>query len=218
MALKIMTDRKSKGVLQHHSGGVVCSSENSGSIFKRGIAALAQDPEAEACFQRARAAWKAEDFSMAVLVGLCLGGERVSQNFAQALMWYRKAADLGHAEARHRLGFCYFHGAGVEQDRAQAVLWYRKAADQGHAEAQRDLGSCYACGWGVTQDYAHAVPWTRKAADQGHAGAQYYLGVCYESGRGVTRDNAQAVQWYRKAADQNFAMAQDRLGLPHIED
>ncbi len=198
MALQIMTDRKSKGILQRLSGGVLSSSEKSGSIFKRGIAALAQNTEAESSFQRARFAYKAE-------------------NFSEAALWCLNAADLGHAEAQSALGYCYEFGIGVTRDDAQAVHWYSKAAEQGDAEAQNALGDCYASGKGVTRDDAHivnpeakscfqralaaykaenfseAVLWCRKAADQGHALAQRNLGFCYELGIGVTQDDAQAV-------------------------
>ena len=57
----------------------------------------------------------------------------------QAVEWWRKAADQGHAEAQASLGELYYNGRGVEKDEKQAVEWWRKAADQGHAEAQYKL-------------------------------------------------------------------------------
>ena len=63
-------------------------------------------------------------------------GEGVPENNAEAVKWYRKAADQGHASAQCNLGLMYDNGEGVPENDAEAVKWYRKAADQGHAKAQ----------------------------------------------------------------------------------
>src|SRR5258708_34225129 len=67
-------------------------------------------------------------------------GQGVPQDYAEAVRWYRKAAEKGDAKAQYGLGFMYREGQGVPQDYAEAVRWYRKAADQGDAKAQRALG------------------------------------------------------------------------------
>ena len=133
---------------------------------------------------------------------------------AEAVKWYRKAAEQGHAKAQTSLGWMIEKGKGVNQDYNEALKWWRKAAEQGNLAAHRNLGVMYDRGRGVTQDYAEAVKWYRKAAAQGHAGAQNNLGVLYEHGRGVTQHYAEALKWYRKAAEQGHANAQkgvDRL-------
>jgi len=91
----------------------------------------------------------------------------VKQDYAEAVRWYRKAAEQGHALAQCNLGVMYDKGRGVKQDHAEAVRWYRKAAEKGHAHAQCNLGGMYASGQGVKQDHAEAVRWFRKAAEQG---------------------------------------------------
>ena len=76
--------------------------------------------------------------------GLCTTrGRGVPQDYTQAALWYRKAAEQGNAEAQYDLGALYVKGQGVPQDYAQAALWYRKAAEQGDAEAQWRLGGLY---------------------------------------------------------------------------
>lgn len=41
-------------------------------------------------------------------LGNCyLGGEGVSQDYNQAVYWYRKAAEQGYANAQNNLGHCY---------------------------------------------------------------------------------------------------------------
>ena len=61
------------------------------------------------------------------------------QDYAEAVRYYREAAEQGNAAAQNKLGFCYNHGNGVNQSYAEAVKWYRKAAKQGDAVAKGRL-------------------------------------------------------------------------------
>jgi hypothetical protein len=88
----------------------------------------------------------------------------VPQDYAQAVLWWRKASEQGNAEAQQYLGTMYHRGQGVPQDYAQAALWWRKAAEQGDAEAQEKLGLSCSEGQGVPQDYAEAYFWLDLAA------------------------------------------------------
>ncbi len=89
-------------------------------------------------------------------------------NFAEAVKWYRKAAEQGHVNAQYKLGFLYEIWS-ANKDKAEAVKWYRKAAEQGDSEAQLSLGSCYQFGKGVNKDYAEAERWYLKAIEQGNS-------------------------------------------------
>ena len=66
-------------------------------------------------------------------------GYGVEKDPREAVKWYRKAAEQGHATAQVGLGWCYYEGGGVEKDPREAVKWYRKAAEQGDAKAQKAL-------------------------------------------------------------------------------
>jgi TPR repeat protein len=88
----------------------------------------------------------------------------VPQNQAEAVRWFRKAADQGNANALYLLGAAYFDGKGVPQNYSEAVRWWKKAADQGDASAQHTLGIAYDEGLGVPQDHADAYFWTNLAA------------------------------------------------------
>ncbi len=139
-------------------------------------------------------------------------GDGVTQNYEEAVKWYKESADQGYAEAQCRLGVCYGNGQGITRDVGKANELFRKAARQNNAWAQRCLGISYYYGKGVEQNYSVAVWWYRKAAEQGVAEAQNVLGVCYENGEGVNRDYKKAVEWYRKAAEQGLDEAQYNLG------
>ena len=112
-------------------------------------------------------------------------GEGVPEDDVEAVAWYRRAADQGHATAQISLGVMYANGFGVQQDYAEAATWYRLVAEQGFAEAQFELGRMYDHGAGVQQDDAEAVTWYHLAAEQGIAGAQVWLGRMYANGEGI---------------------------------
>ena len=94
-------------------------------------------------------------------------GEGVPKDDAEAVRWYRLAAEQGLANAQLNLGAAYTNGEGVPRDDAEAVKWYRLAADQGHAPAQFNLGIMYAKGEGVLKDNAEAVRWYRLGCRAG---------------------------------------------------
>lgn len=64
-------------------------------------------------------------------------GEGTVENPAQAVQYFRKAADLGHSGAAFLLADCYLDGVGVQRDRGKAFEWLMTAAEMGHRQAQR---------------------------------------------------------------------------------
>ena len=52
------------------------------------------------------------------------------ENNAEAVIWYRKAAEQGHASAQGNLGVMYNTGQGVPQDYVQAHMWVNLAASR----------------------------------------------------------------------------------------
>jgi uncharacterized protein len=131
-------------------------------------------------------------------------GQGVSQSYAEAAKWYRKAADQGHARAQAALGELYEAGQGVPCNEAEAAQWYRRGAEQGDVVGQYSLAVLYVMGKGVPRDIAQAVKWYRQAADQGNALAQYNLGRRHKEGDGVPKDPVEAYKWLRLAAAQGL--------------
>jgi TPR repeat protein len=128
--------------------------------------------------------------------------EGLPQNFPQAMILYRRAADKGFAPAQCNLGVMYETEAGSDRSYKDAAFWYRKAAEQGDASAEFNLGLMYFIGRGsdVPRNRQAAAEWYRRAAEQGHAVAQDNLGKSYEYGVGVLADLPQAYMWYSLAA------------------
>jgi len=99
-------------------------------------------------------------------LGLTIGEGAVKGN-PEAVMWFCKAAEQGHAHAQNKLGCCYEEGYGVAKDLGEAVKWYRKAAEQGSGFGQYNLGVCYSNGRGVIKDLVQAHKWYNLASAQG---------------------------------------------------
>ena len=85
----------------------------------------------------------------------------MAEDSAEAVKWYRKAAEQGLAYAQCKLGLMYKDGIGVAEDSAEAVKWYRKAAEQGLADAQGWLSTMYYNGQGVVKDDVESERWAK---------------------------------------------------------
>ena len=175
------------------------------ALFEEAAKEIAKSPEelegkiyiAEACF----------------LIGeVYYDGNGVDQDYAKAMEWFTKAADLGNASAMRWIGYMYHFGEGVEVDYAKAMDWYSKAADLGDSTAMIWIGSLYENGEGVEVNYAKAMEWYIKAADLGYDAAMNNIGFLYQNGFGVDRDYAKAMEWYSKAADLGDAVAMNNIG------
>ena len=94
-------------------------------------------------------------------------GQGVPQDYAEAVKWYRMAAEQGNALGQTNLGVMHEKGKGVPKGYAEAVEWYRLAAEQGHASAQTNLGVMYDKGQGVLQDNVLAHMWYNLGAANG---------------------------------------------------
>ena len=145
------------------------------------------------------------------------GRNGFSQNYSEAVKWYRMAAEHNHAGAQNALGRMYVDGQGITQNYFEALKLFVKAAGQGYAPAQNNLGVMYKCGYGVPQSDTEALKWFRKAADQNFGNAQVALGAMYCDGRGVPQSYAEALKWFHKAADQTNANAQVALGAMYCD-
>jgi hypothetical protein len=110
------------------------------------------------------------------LARMHLRGEGVARDTQQALMWLRRAGDLGDLEAQFEIGNAYASGRDAPLDLREAVVWYARAAEQGHAGAQFALGALYARGEGIAPDLNQARYWIGRAAAAGWPQARAWLG------------------------------------------
>ena len=84
-----------------------------------GAPVQAQTPEIDALRARAEA-----QYYFGNLYAFGLGTQR--QDYVEAMRWRRLAANQGHADAQHNLGFMYATGSRFL---AEAVRWFRLALE-----------------------------------------------------------------------------------------
>lgn len=135
---------------------------------------------------------------------------------------FRKASDLGDAQATYDVGTMYDNARGVARDYEEAMRWYTASAEAGYAPAMARVGHMYEVAAGVPKDYAKAFSWYKRAADAGNAQGMLYLGSLYESGHAVptpgsaeVQDSVQAFAWFEKSANADNVQAMYRLVLAY---
>jgi TPR repeat protein len=132
-------------------------------------------------------------------------GRGVTEDPAQAVAWYQKAADVGDAASKAKLGSFLVRGcalAGVVKDTARGLALLREAVEQGFGAALYFV-ECYLTGEGVEKDAVHRVSLLRQVITQDayHTGnAQTALARCYVAGDGVEAALKQAAKWSSRAA------------------
>ena len=112
-------------------------------------------------------------------------GRGVLKDDAEAVRWYRRAADQGNASGQYSLGLMYSEGRGVLKDDAEAVRWYRLAAEQGNTAGQYGLAFMYSEGRGVLKDSVLAHMWWNIAGANGDETARNNRDILE---RDMTRD------------------------------
>jgi len=66
-------------------------------------------------------------------------GESVPRDDVQAMQWFLRAANQGHATAQATLGAYYWAGRGVPQDLSKAYFWSALALAQGDENSKSRL-------------------------------------------------------------------------------
>ena len=68
-------------------------------------------------------------------------GQDVAQCYADAMTWYRLAANQRNADAQNNLGVMYAQGQGVVQDYVEAHRWFTLASASGNENAETNRAS-----------------------------------------------------------------------------
>jgi TPR repeat protein len=122
-------------------------------------------------------------------------GDRVPRDGAEAVRWYRRAAEAGHANAQNSMGSIL----QAEKHYEQARPWYEHAAAQGHAQAINNLAYLYDLGLGTTQDRRKAFDLYSRAADLAWAEAMWNLANMYGAGQLEKKDLDMSCVWTFRA-------------------
>ncbi|GMB90797.1 hypothetical protein NHP190002_15240 [Helicobacter ailurogastricus] len=104
-----------------------------------------------------------------------------NKDYAKALQYLQKAAEMGDAWAYYTLGGTYKWGDGVAKDYAKALQYYQKATEWWDPKGYYNLGVMYEKGEGVAKDYSKALQYYKSAAE-------HTLGMSSSMGRGSFED------------------------------
>lgn len=102
-------------------------------------------------------------------------GLGVKRNQAEALIWYRRAAEQGHLAAQCNLGTSLYRGWGTEPSPQKAIDWWLQAALSGSGYAMYNIGIAIGSGDHVKRDYVRAFRWMLAAAKAGYSSADTVL-------------------------------------------
>ena len=125
------------------------------------------------------------------------------KDYANALIYFKRAANLNNSIALYYLGFMYDMGYGVPKDYKKAFKYYKQSADLGYVLGINNLGVLYYYGLGVKKDLNTACLLYEKAVKAGESSVAFRnLGMCYEDGRGNFEKNInKAIKCYEKSVD-----------------
>ncbi|SEK97968.1 SEL1-like repeat protein [Ruminococcus albus] len=121
-------------------------------------------------------------------------GNGVSENYDKMYEYYKKAADMGYAEAEAYVGMCYLSGNGVSESDFEAMNWFKKSAERGCGLGYYGMADCYLNGYGVEKDENEALKWYSKAHDQGVVRAAKDIAEMYDN----QENYREAIKWYEK--------------------
>jgi TPR repeat protein len=141
----------------------------------------------------------------------------VARNDAQALAWFRKAAEAGHAGAATAVGEALLFGHGVPAQPAEALRWLRVGAEGGEPRAQLQWGVALLKGeGGIATDTAAGRRWLDAAVQGGERHAQWLAGSERRQGGLWPKDPAEARRLLALAAAQQQAQALAELAEMHV--
>lgn len=158
-------------------------------------------------------------------VGKCYEtGDGVGKDEAEAVRWYRMAAEHGCADAMFELSKCYTFGIGVRRNRAMVSKWLNEAAERGHLRSMVQLGKRCTLEYEAVYNPRKAVRLFCKAAEKGDAWGMFYLGECYADGVGVKKDYDAAYLWFCRAAlaapddEMLYQSVQNQIYDPNLKE
>ncbi len=164
---------------------------------------------------------KAGDLDAQVAVGVYY--DERDWSAAEALKWYKPAADRNHPRALCRMGLLVSQGRTGKQDYAETIRSFQKAEAAGSPFARVYLGQMSFDGRGVPKDLAKADEWCDKAkpdlsklADEGDAEALCALAWMQLEGMGAEKSVEAAIESWKAAGDLDSATAHHQLGMFHL--
>lgn len=107
---------------------------------------------------------RGDPYSQCFVGQMYASGTGVEKDLDESLVWLKKAADQGDAEALYHIG----RVLAVRGDLSGAMSWYQKSANLGYSRAMCRLAANYELGRGVEKDNEKAFEYFEKAMAAGN--------------------------------------------------
>ena len=133
-------------------------------------------------------------------------GIGVEENEAQALVFYRRAAELGFRAGQYNLA-----DSLRKANDPECIEWYEKALEGGDADAAFFLARIYLDGEIVAQNEALGIEYYERAVSMGDRDSMLSLAVCLLKGRGVAVDKERAASLMLRSAELGNAKAASNM-------
>ena len=128
------------------------------------------------------------------------------RGFAEALPFYRLAAEQGLPDAQYALATMLAEGNGVTVPApTEARRWMERAAGNGFDTAQLELGIWLVNGRGGPKDLEKGRAWLERAARDGNVVAQNRLARMHAYGIGTLVDPVRAGAWHLLTKRRGFS-------------
>lgn len=136
--------------------------------------------------------------------------EILPHNIELAKKYFKRAADLGSADAFDYLGVLYDNDI---KDYKQAVYFFSHSVEKGNTNAMNNLAKMYFKGRGVATDYKKVKALLISSANLNNSDAQATLAECYYIPcDGFNQDYNESLKWGLKASNNNNTSVYDTIG------
>lgn len=124
------------------------------------------------------------------------GSDGVREDHAEAIRWYRKAAEQGLVITQVVLAKIYEGGYHVPQDYAEAAKWYLMAAERGDLNSQETIALFYWSGKGIPANRVRAHMWANLAVvgEQSYSEDRVSALNAINAGPGTPEEKGLAIQ------------------------
>ncbi len=119
----------------------------------------------------------------------------LKNDYANAVPLFKRAAEMGSAEAQYNYGVCYMQGIIVKKSDSIAHVWFLKSADNGYKDAQYQVALNFGRGIVVKRDEKKAFYYTLKCAEQIDPDCMFNLINLYKDGIGTEKNNDKMLYW-----------------------
>lgn len=148
---------------------------------------------AKKCYKRgAELGYKSAAYNFAVML--------MKEENPEAMLWAKKAYEMGKTEAASLIADLYQAGIGTEVDKKASFQWELKGAEAGDEYAQDGIARRYLEGNGCPMNLGEALDWFRTAAESGNSASAAELSKIYRSGQYLPVDMETSIHYALMAA------------------